>query len=300
VAHHPDPTKAETTSGADASAGPPAGVVVEPPPRVSLWGPLHVEHDRTAVQLLGTRVAVALDRGRHPKAVRSRHPNEDVVAATYVGSVPALVVADGHYGSEAAMLAVAGVLDWAAGTPGPDTSLAGLAALVTDLEAAVARELGLPTCGNADSATTLVVAVVDEHELRWVSIGDSSLFVVTQGSAARVNAVEPHYLGRHHGRRGAIHHAQRASLPLRGDEVVVAVSDGVTDHIARPEDAIAGAVTTAATPGAAASLIIDLAGDAGAGDNVAVALAAPARPAPPLPWYVTEAERRLGDRRPGR
>lgn len=297
VAHQGDPVQ---VGQGVAAAGGRDDIVVSPPPRISLWGPLHVEHDRTAVQRLGDRVAIALDRGRHPKRVRSRHPNEDVVAAAYAGGLPVLAVADGHYGSEAAMLAVAGILDWAAREPAPDTSSGALASVVEELVVAMARELEQPTCGNSDSATTLVVGVVDEHELRWVSVGDSSLFVVTQGSGVRVNPTEHHYLGTKAARRGLGRHVHHGVVPRRGDEVVVAVSDGVTDHVRHPADAIAAAVTTAASPDAAASLIVDLAGDAGAGDNVAVAVAAPARPAPPLPWYITEAERRDGRGRPGR
>lgn len=268
-------------------------VVVVPPPRVSLWGPLHTAHGEVAVQALGNRMAIAIDRGRRPKALRSRHPNEDMAAAAFIGDLPMIVVADGHFGCEAAMLAVAGVLDWATADPPPYTGLESMADLVVELEGSVAAELALPTCGNADSATTLLMAVIDETELRWVSVGDSALFLVTQGKASQLNAVTNSYLPGETSGKGVRAHLQAGRIPLRGDEVVVAVTDGVTDFLAHPGDAIGAAVTTAGSPDAAARLICDLAGDGGAGDNVAVSLAMPQRPAPPLPWYVTEAARRM-------
>lgn len=238
-------------------------------------------------------MAIAIDRGRKPKAQRSRHPNEDVAAAAFVGSSPLLVVADGHFGSEAAMLTVAGILDWATGPPDPDTDLESMFEMLAVLEDDVADELAQPTCGNSDSATTVVLAVLTETEMRWITVGDSALFVVTQGTARRIGRPTSSYLEGGPHRRGVATHLQSGTVPLRGDEVVVAVTDGVTDYLDQRGDAIAAAVTTAGSPGSAARLIVDLANDCGAGDNLAVSLAMPQRPAPPLPWYVTEAARRM-------
>lgn len=229
---------------------------------------LGVVDSRTAAPDL----AIALTRGLVAKSYQYTDPNEDVVAVRRRGDRTAMVVADGHSGHQASHAAV-------------DSLLAALTPLVpvwTRNEAVRAlhavneriREVrrGLPP-PNRRSRTTLALAVVahDEDGQRFLthcSVGDSAVLVVRGPDVHQVTRDRPHFLGDDLSApmlAGALDYGQ---TDLEDDDVVVVVSDGYT-HFAPIAD-VADAVEV--DPAATARRVVDIAGEGGAGDNVAVAV----------------------------
>ncbi len=249
----------------------------------------HTELDQTVATTVADDLAIALSRGRHVKSYAYTDPNEDAVAVSRHGRATTLVVADGHSGHRASHVAVDAVLAMTAqAEPRWDRRGAVLAFHdVNEQIRAARRTLPAP---HRLSRTTLVVAVVDVDEAgqRFVthaSVGDSAVFVLRDAVAYQLTRERHHFLGDRWSApqvAGAMHFEQ---TDLDPDDVVVAVSDGFT-NFAHPDSLTslvtraAGPASTTLDPEVVARGVVDLAGDGGAGDNVAVAVLLPERQQP--------------------
>jgi serine/threonine protein phosphatase PrpC len=136
------------------------------------------------------------------------------------------------------------------------------------------------------SRTTLVTALLAGTTLWWAALGDSALFVVDPSGVRRVDRPSHHFVGHAMARRDLRRAASVGREELGAGAWVVAVSDGFTDFARpSPEKAIAEAFPGEdLSPEAVAGRLVRAAFRGGAGDNVAVAVAAPATPdegAPP-------------------
>lgn len=249
---------------------------MHPPLTAVLWGPEHPHLDRTASAVIGSDVAVALDRGRHPKAYPYVDPNEDVVAAVVDADRTLLVVADGHHGQEAAVEAVGAVLRWAAPGLPPTLGHAEAIDVVHEVNRHVHAVTRAADSVNTQSGSTLALVLVSDGACWWASMGDSAIFVGTVEGVRRLGKDRSRYLGRpmhHRDIRAALQHGH---TPLGVGDAVVVCSDGLHEFTGRR--AAAEAVRAALggdDPLAVAVAVIDAAGDAGAGDNVAVAVCRP-------------------------
>ena len=256
------------------------------PPTASavLRGRDHQELDRVAVEEVGGgALAVALTRGRHPKATRAVDPNEDVVAAVAGRRTALLVVADGHYGEVASRVAVDVVVDALGTDPAPadlpDRDLVDLyeraGAAVRAAAAAAGRE-------RRDSSTTLALALVapaaDGVRVQWASLGDSAVFVAGADAVVEVTTPRLLFLGEPLSRFEVAGRLERGLEVLDGDDPwVVLATDGLTNFVPDAAGAVAARLMASdGGPTAVARGLVDDAGDAGAGDNVGVAVAAAA------------------------
>ena len=122
-------------------------------------------------------------------------PNEDallVMPPDAPGEPVLLLVADGHFGADAAELAVAAVgKAWASASPEVrEDSEEALLRLVRMAQAAIAE-------AGTQGETTLLLAVVHNGTaLRWASVGDSYLYRLPPGRGGRrVNRLDRVWLG---------------------------------------------------------------------------------------------------------
>lgn len=249
--------------------------------RAALWGPDHVDLGATTVRTAGARAAIALSRGRYAKAYRYTDPNEDAVAAVAGPRATLLVCADGHNGATAPVRAVEAVLDELGDDPPPDFD----ARRWPDLFGRV-NQIVLDATAASDrpqSRTVLLVALVAGETLTWAGIGDAALVVCRPGGerGRQLNREAMRFVGYPMGRRALKDAVQRGAERLEPGEWVVMVTDGLSEFVAplRPADVVPRILARAARsdPSAAAAArgVVETAGDAGAGDNVGVALVAP-------------------------
>lgn len=240
---------------------------------IALWGPEHQELGETATASLGRAVAIALDRGRHPKAYHHTDPNEDVVAAVVAGDRTLLVVADGHNGQESSTVAVDAVLRWAgAGLP---TTLArdDAVTLVHEVNEQVLAVIGAPGSRNPDSRTTLAVVLVARGRCWWASMGDSAVFVGSAEAVRRLGRDRARYLGWPMHRSQVRLAMQHGCHGLTEAESVVVCTDGLHEFTGgRAARAVVRSALREPDPVDVATAVVDAAGDAGAGDNIAVAV----------------------------
>ncbi|CAN5466196.1 hypothetical protein BH23ACT9_BH23ACT9_34070 [soil metagenome] len=222
-------------------------------------------------------VAIALTRGQAAKRYEHVDPNEDVVAVDRRDGRTALIVADGHNGHQASHAAVDALLSQMQ----PEIPLWSRVEAVRSFHAVnehireVRRPLPPSHRGTRTTLTAAVVAI-DEHGQRYVthcSVGDSAVVVVRDGSVHQLTRDRHRFLGDALTApllAGVIDYEQ---TDLDPDDVVVLFTDGYSNFA--PLDAISGARDP--DPEVMARRIVAIAGEGGAGDNVAVAvLAAPA------------------------
>lgn len=249
--------------------------------RAVLWGPDHVDLGATAVQTAGERAAVALSRGRYAKSYRYTDPNEDAVAAVTGPQATLLVCADGHNGATAPVRAVQAVLDELGDDPPPELDAKEWPALFGRVNQSV-----LDATTDSDqpqSRTVLLVALVAGDLLSWAAMGDAALVVCRPGGerGRQLNREAMRFVGYPMGKRALKDAVQRGAERLEPGEWVVLVTDGLSEFVAplTPADVIPRILARAArsdpSPAAAARGVVETAGDAGAGDNVGVALMAP-------------------------
>lgn len=246
--------------------------------RAALWGPEHLHHGQTATATIGADVAIGIDRGRHPKAYPHTDPNEDVVAAVVDGDRALLVVADGHRGQDAAVVAVEAVLRWAADGLPAELDRHAAVDLVHEVNRQVmvaVRDVG---CANPESRTTLALALVVGPRCWWASMGDSAVFAGTAGAVRRLGKDRSRFIGwpmHHRDVRFALQHGRH---DLAADDAVVVCSDGLHEFArGRAAHEAVRAALARPDPTDVVVAVIDAAGEAGAGDNVAVAVWRPTR-----------------------
>lgn len=231
-----------------------------------LWGEDHPELGEVAVTSLGERCALALSRGRHPKAYPHLDPNEDAVAAATDGTATLLLVADGHSGFDAARAATGAVLDRVPdllARSDPEETLREAFAAAREAVAGTLADLAEP---RRSTRTTLTVAVLRDRRLVTATRGDSA--------AVRIAGGRPTPLGRRTEFLGPDTdldrlHPEEADLE-EGDLLVLA-TDGLYDFLGRrwPER-LAELATEHPDPGAYVQAAVRAAFSGGAGDNVGV------------------------------
>ncbi len=236
---------------------------------VALWGDEHERLGDIATVPLGQHAAIALSRGRFPKAYDHVDPNEDavMVAAGPTGWV--LAVADGHNGFDAARAALGAVAFEAGGLleGGVDDPAAAVATLFELARQAVTRQLEGLRPPRLQSRTALSIALAAEDQLCAASLGDTIVVHVRGRRPAEVGMTGP-FLG-----PGTPLPAPR-SVELRpGDRVLVA-SDGLLDFIGATWADRLGEAGQAGDHLTAVRGLVMSAFAGGAGDNVAVGLLA--------------------------
>ncbi|MGH3114524.1 MAG: PP2C family protein-serine/threonine phosphatase [Gaiellaceae bacterium] len=258
-----------------------------------LWGREHAQLGEVAIQAVSDDVACGLTRGQRRKAYPYVEPNEDTVAALVGSQATLLAVADGHNGFEAAEAAMRTVLDRLGGElPPADLADGDLVDLFFEASEAICAETAVLAPPRAGSRTTLALALIspgwisrgDARRLQWASIGDSAVFVVTALAGWELSDPRQEFVGRPISRAELAARLQRGSLAVPADAWVVVVSDGFTNFVG-PEVAdrvLFGLIGHASRDGGTVAsvvvrAIIDCANANGAGDNVAVAVAAPPR-----------------------
>jgi hypothetical protein len=238
-----------------------------------LWGKDFVDLDHIEVEELTDDVAVAITRGRHQKAYRYTHPNEDAAVAIMGPRATLLAVADGHNGWPATEAAITTVVDALGDDPPPanlddDT----LVELFHRASHAVRDVTEAPGFEHPQSRTTLVMALVTRGRVQWASFGDSAVYSVTPGGAAPLSQSQHRFVGYPMPRTAVDYYLDRGTFQLPAGAWVVAASDGFVDF-AHPFPTAVFAEHDGAA-GIARGLVV-AACEGGAGDNVAVAVARP-------------------------
>lgn len=238
-----------------------------------LWGKDHVDLGQVAVEEVGAGVAVAITRGRHRKAYRYTDPNEDAAVGVVGPRATLLVVADGHNGWPATEAAINSVLSALGDDPPPaDLTDAELVDIFHEAGEAVLRVTDGPESVTPDSRTTLVLALIAGRRLQWASFGDSAVYSVTPAAAVALARPQHKFVGYPMPRGVVDMLLERGTETLTEGAWVIVASDGFVDF-ARPFP------TALTAEGASAAQVarglVLAACDGGAGDNVAVAVAAP-------------------------
>jgi serine/threonine protein phosphatase PrpC len=247
-----------------------------------LWGPDFEELGEVGTRTVGERIGLAITRGLHKKAYRYEDPNEDVVAAVAGPASTLLVCADGHNGATAPVVAVQAVLD----TFGPDPPLElsdgeWLELFGSVNDRVIARKgVGSP---QPASNTVLLVALVSAGRLSWGAIGDGALVVARPGTerGKQLNKEVMRFVGYPMNKRSLKNTIQRGKFDLEPDHWVTLITDGLSEFIAplRPADIVPRILASGSadmTAEAGARALVDAACTAGAGDNVAAVVMAPA------------------------
>ena len=254
------------------------------------------DHTQTGelVVRAGLRVASALGRGGAAKLYAHKDPNEDACMSAEGPGGWFLIVADGHWGEEAARIAVDSI------SAAAQSWVEDVAAREHDtwrhaLEAAVvaAHYAILEGCrGERGPRTTLSLALARRPEAAFftASVGDSHLFWSDAERCLDLGWPRdrpPRFLGQRDADdnwlRGAIRHETGS---LRDTRALLAATDGLSEPgigVADPPSAVLQALSnaesypTAERAAVAAHRLAQIACDAqsrnGAGDNIAVALA---------------------------
>lgn len=238
-----------------------------------LWGRDHVALDQVAAQSVDGRAAVAITRGRHRKAYRYTDPNEDAAVAIVGPRATLLVVADGHNGWTATEAAVATITDHFGADPPPaDVDEKVLVDLFHRAGGAILDVTGRPEALNPESRTTLVVALLAGRRLQWASFGDSAVYRATPAAAVPLAPAQHRFVGYPMSRAKVDFHLERGTEELTEGSWVIVATDGFVDF-AHPFPT--QLLTAGAEPETVARGLVLAACDGGAGDNVAVAVAAP-------------------------
>lgn len=244
-------------------------------PSAVLWGRDHVDYGDVVTRAVGEAVGLALTRGRHPKPYAWVDPNEDVVAAVVGPRATLLAVADAHNGADAAEAAITTVLECFGDDPPDDPDEAALVDLFAAAGHDVLRVTSQLAPPHRDSRTTLSVALVGPETVTWAALGDSPVFVVHGGRARELSIPRHLFVGHPLSRFVLDERLSRGREPLQPGDAVVLASDGFTNFaVIDPAAAVAEALAAAPSPVDAAAALVDHAVDGGAGDNVAVAVAA--------------------------
>lgn len=200
-------------------------------------------------------------------------PNEDallVMPPDAPGEPVLVLVADGHFGADAAELAVAAVgKGWASASPEVrEDSEEALLRLVRMAQAAIAE-------AGTQGETTLLLAVVHNGTaLRWASVGDSYLYRLPPGRGGRrVNRLDRVWLGSR--LIVPIHQVtRRGRFELAPGTRVLLTTDGVPEAIRNVPTLGARQIRAALDGGGDRPLdaLVRTALDCGGEDNIAAVL----------------------------
>ncbi len=222
-----------------------------------LLGRDHVELGRIAA-IAEASVAISLSRGGAAKTYHYREPNEDAVGFRRGAGGNVLVAADGHGGTEAAVLAVERVLetlgrDWiGSSAPGDDWDPVART-LVGEIHADVLARVA--TGGNAEARSTLVFSVIrpDQGQIYWASIGDSHVFRAALSEVIELSGDDEQttfYLGSPHHPEDTIRaHVRSGQESLADTRAMILSTDGLSERgigVDLPEAAVMEAVGRAA------------------------------------------------------
>jgi serine/threonine protein phosphatase PrpC len=238
------------------------------------------------------RVAIALSRGGAAKTYEHQDPNEDACAFAWTEHAWLVAVADGHWGSGGAELALTRLLErhaprWMSPAPialadrwfleAPDVAL--------DLNHALVAAGGPEMVGR----TTLALALVRPRDGWWAALlaGDSHLFTVDgvrASESCRAAPAKVTFIGEPQLDRAALERAVRCTVERDVPRALVLATDGLSEPaigVADPARAVAESVAAARAvnadlrPLAAARGLAERALAAqranAAGDNVATA-----------------------------
>jgi ADP-ribosylglycohydrolase/serine/threonine protein phosphatase PrpC len=246
------------------------------------------DHGLRELDGIDDETAAGITAGAHPKAYAHTDVNEDAVRVLRSEGATVLLVCDGHRGESSARIAaglLAEVLEWDPHALHDDDAL--LDVLLTINEQVRGATAGL---GQPESRTTLALAVVEGGRVRWVHLGDSLLAIVEpDGEVRRLGKPRHRFLGWPMDREGVDAAVERGIEHVAPGGWVVLASDGLPDF-ARPwRDAVRVATQIGEVAGLAlddparaaarpfaievVDALIHAAGEGGAGDNVAVAVA---------------------------
>jgi serine/threonine protein phosphatase PrpC len=243
-----------------------------------LQGRDHPHLGGVAVKSAAATLAVGMTAGALPKFIPPTDPNEDAGAVVHGPRADLLVVADAHFGSDAAEIALGHVLAVLGEDPPPANLAADeLVALAHGAGAAVQRWAADPACPNPASATTLALALVTDETAQWASFGDSCVVVTHGDDGRRLDTPERAYLGQ----AFEIDEVQKllghGRYERRPGDCVVVATDGLSDAIepAWPTMAalLSAYVERAYGAAAIAESLIDLALRRESADAVTVAVA---------------------------
>ena len=238
-----------------------------------LWGKDYVDLNHVEVEELTRDVAVAITRGRHRKAYRYTHPNEDAAVAVIGERATLLAVADGHNGWPATEAAITAIVEALGDDPPPaDMDDDALIELFHRASRSVLDVTEVPGFEHPDSRTTLVMALVAPGRVQWASFGDSAVYSVTADGAEALSRSQHRFVGHPMPRAAVDHYLDRGTFELPAGAWVVVASDGFVDFAAPFPTGVFTEHDEAA--GVARGLVV-AACEGGAGDNVAVAVARP-------------------------
>jgi Protein phosphatase 2C len=216
----------------------------------------------TIATLAERRVAIAISRGGAAKNYGHRDPNEDACCFAFTEHAWLVAVADGHWGSRGAELALERLLEHHA----PRWTSPGAIALadrwfleapdvVSDLNRVL---LAAGDEGNTAGRTTLALALVRPREGWWAAllIGDSHLFTGDGSSVCEpypAQADEVVFVGDARLDRGAIERGLRCGFePSTPRGAIVLATDGLSEAgigVAEPSRAVAEGLTAAREAG---------------------------------------------------
>ena len=241
--------------------------------RAVLYGEEHVELGPIVTAPVEPGAALAISRGRFPKSYGYTDPNEDVVAAVTGERSTLLICADGHNGLLASRVAVESVLVAFGDDPPPRLDDDEWLDLFADINTAVMQAAA--GSRTPASRTVLLVALVADSIVSWGSLGDAALVVAEPGGRGRqLNKELARFVGYAMGPQTLSELVQRGDDQLEEGEWVALCSDGLSEFVTpqRPANVVPSALEGAGDAEAGALAIVTAALDAGAGDNVAVAV----------------------------
>jgi serine/threonine protein phosphatase PrpC len=247
-----------------------------------LWGRDHTELGAISVRSPSPTTALAISKGLEPKPYLHIDPNEDAVGVVVADGGDLLVCADGHNGFDSVRLAVTVVVERLGDQPLEDVSTERIVSAFEDAHEAVLKMSADEACANPESQTTLVVAALSGRVLRWVTMGDSALFVASPGTVERLDEPEAHFLGWPDMTRDQVEEwAALGESELEPGGWVILATDGFVDFASddtpyeSAEDAVWAACEDAVNSADVARRLVEIAFDGGAADNVGVVVAGP-------------------------
>jgi serine/threonine protein phosphatase PrpC len=206
--------------------------------------------------------AVILSRGAYRKSYSHVDPNEDGVLLYQSGPSTLLCVVDGHNGARASEVGLDQVRQRADDFLAADGDSFG--ACVTDLLHAVGEGLA----AEKRSRSCLLLAVRRAGDVRWVSLGDCSLYRATREEP--VNPENPLLLQRGLPATQLPQDMWTGRFDCPSGERIALVTDGITNFVPDPRT-INRMLGDAPDDAAAARALAESALSGGAGDNVAIA-----------------------------
>jgi serine/threonine protein phosphatase PrpC len=222
--------------------------------RAIVRGHDHPALGTSSVTALAASLAIGISAGARAKTSPTAAPNEDAGAVARGSRADLLVVADGHFGTEASELVVDHVLRAIGEDPPPaDLTDEDLVALFYAAGIAVQRETTRPGCPHPHSRSTLAIALVASDLVQWAAIGDSCVVVATGDGGTRLDAPRPAYLGHHFTAADVAGALSRGRTPRVSRTCVVLATDGLVQGLEEGGAEVAASVGTDARDAAAAT-----------------------------------------------